>query len=174
MMLLYTSLECNPSRSAVRHNFEEVTVGIEKVNAVVVAPVDQTRTLHSSRRQISTRCSEILRTDPEGMMAPAEWMLNYLPTAGGIEGVSVDVKKREILLAALQKHLVTQVGDHGQAEYSGIKALGTGEFGNLQTKMVEPLELHRRFPPMGGNAAAGIVTEADAHSNTFGLSDPVQ
>src|SRR5262249_8063470 len=98
-------------------------------------------------RQIFTCFSEILRIDPEGMMAPAEGMLNYLPTSGGIEGVSVDVKECEILLAALQKHLVTQVVDHGKAEYPGIKALGAGELGNFQTKGVEPLELHRRSPP---------------------------
>ena len=55
-----------------------------------------------------------------------------------------DLKKREVLIAALQQCLIAKMRDHREPQHLGIEALGACEVGNLYPEMVETLEFHMR------------------------------
>jgi hypothetical protein len=55
------------------------------------------------------------------------------------------MEKSEILIAALQQRLVTEMSDYRESEHLGIETFRARQFVDLDAEMVEPLELHDAF-----------------------------
>jgi hypothetical protein len=129
--------------SAITHDFQQVTVGVEKIEAIVIAPVDIFGAFDASCGQALTRRFEVGAADPKRMMALAQWMFDTVPPIADAERLAMDLEERQVLIAALQQRLMTEMGNDFQPQHFGVEALGAREVCNLDPKMVQPLEFHR-------------------------------
>src|SRR5438445_5696544 len=93
---------------AIANDFEQVAVGIEKISAVVIAPIDRRRNLHAGRGQAILRRREILVTDAKCMMSLTQWMSDALLSRGRIQLRTRYAKQREILITALHQNLIAE------------------------------------------------------------------
>ena len=55
--------------SAITDDFEQVTVGVEEVEAIMIAPVDRRGALDCGLRQTGAGRGEVRMTDAKGVMA---------------------------------------------------------------------------------------------------------
>ena len=62
--------------SAVAHNFEQVAVRIEEIDAIVVAPIDGLGRFHSGCHELIPRVKEILVAHAESVMTLTKRMSN--------------------------------------------------------------------------------------------------
>src|SRR5258708_237639 len=129
--------------SAVTHHFEKVTVGIEKVNAVVIAPIDRCGALDSCRRKALERAGEIGRLHLERMMPAAERMRDYRLSCGVVERRTWHLEQRKVLAAAIEQYLIAKSVDDLKAEDAGVETLGARQVSHLDPEMIQPLEFHR-------------------------------
>src|SRR5581483_8884613 len=133
---------------AVAHHLEQVAVGIEKVHAVVIAPVDRRRALDARRGEPRGRGGEVGAAYAECVMAAAKRMLNARAALGRGKRRARDTEERKVLPAAIEQHLVAQVPDDAEAEDLGVEALGAPKVGDLDAEMIQPLKFHHAVRPL--------------------------
>src|SRR5262249_36785382 len=127
---------------AVTHQLEQVPVGIEEVEAIVIAPVDRRMIWDAALRE---KCLGGLQAVPsvlEAMMALAE----RVPPLLEIERPAIGPEEQRAgRLAAAHDDLVGQTHLDRHAEHVAIEALGAPEVGHVHAEVIEPLELQE--PP---------------------------
>src|SRR5579862_3540239 len=97
--------------SAVAHYLEQIAVGIEKIDAVVVTPIDRRGALDPRRRQPLARDGKIPRLHLERMMAAAQRMPDDRLARGVVERRPGNLEQRQVLAAAIQQNLVAETVD---------------------------------------------------------------
>src|SRR5271170_58217 len=133
----------SPRRSAVTHHFKEIAVGIEKVDAIVVTPIDRRGALDSGGRQTLARAGKVARLHLERVMAAAERVPDDRFARGLLDRRPRNLEQCKVLAAAIQQDLIAESVDYFKAKHLGIEALGAREVRHLNTKMIQPLEFHR-------------------------------
>src|SRR5271168_3530567 len=129
-------------RSAVAHHLEQVAVGIEKVDAIVIAPIDSRGTLDPSRCQALARAGKIVRLDLERVMTAAERVRDDRLARSLVERRPRNLEKREVLAAAIEQHLIAETVNYSKAEDVCIEALREPKVRHFDTEMIQPLEFH--------------------------------
>jgi hypothetical protein len=129
--------------SAIAHDFEQIAVEVQKIQAVMVAPIDCCRTFDTCLSEFLTRDFEIAAIHFERMMPFAQRVGDAIAALFRREWWSFHLEESKILRPALKQGLITQVGDNGQSQDFGIKALSGTEVVNFEPEMVEPFQLHQ-------------------------------
>src|SRR5208282_3424 len=128
--------------SAVTHHLQQIAVGIEEIDAVVIAPIDRRRALDPGRRQPLPSVGKIAPRHPERMMSAAERVRDYRLARGGAQPGPGHLEQRKVLAAAIEQNLIAKTVDDFKPEDTGIKALRPREVRHLDTKMIQPLKFH--------------------------------
>src|SRR5258708_32116475 len=82
--------------SAVAHHLEQIAIGIEKINTVVIAPVDRRGTFDSGRRKTFARNGKIARLHLERMMTAAERARDERFSRGDVQQRSLHLAQRKV------------------------------------------------------------------------------
>jgi len=135
-------------RLAVRDDFQQIAVGIEKIATIVIAPIDRLRGLSAGCPQALLGLREIFAAHPERMMPLTQRMGYPLLTRCRIEWRSRNPEEGQILIPALQQNLITETRYHRESEHLSIKTLRLREVADLNTKMIQPFEFHNVTLPL--------------------------
>ncbi len=98
--------------SSITDDLEQVSIQIEEVHAVVVAPIDRVGGLDAGVVQPVFRGKEIFAADAERMMTASEWMPDDLRAFGRAERRPRDLEQRKVLTAAIHQYLIAEAGHH--------------------------------------------------------------
>jgi hypothetical protein len=131
--------------SPVADDFEQITVGVEKIAAIMVTPIDRLGAFDSSLRQTLRGRSEIVRADAKSVMALAKRMANPGLARGRGQCRPLDTKKGQILVTAAQQNLITEPSNNCQSEDVCVEFLSPFEVGDFYSEMVKPLQFHAQW-----------------------------
>jgi hypothetical protein len=95
-------------------------------------------------RQAGAGRSEIRAADAKSVMAATQRVLDAIAAFAGAQRCASDLKKREVLIAALQQRLIAEMRHHSKTQHLSVESLGACEVGDLEPEMVETFEFHRR------------------------------
>src|SRR5438034_4282373 len=149
---------------AVAHELEEVAVGVEEVQTVVVSPVDGRVEGDPARGKERLRGDEVRVGDLERVMRLAERVPDLVEPAGFAIGPE---EERAVAVPVAEQHLIRQVHLRLHAEYLGVEALGACEVGDVHAEVVEPPHPHPASPRAirsSAHAAARLTTMSSSSS----------
>src|SRR3990170_8584027 len=156
-----------PGGLAVADELEQIAVGVQEVETVVVAPVDGRVVGNAFGLERLKGAAEILGGDLEGVVALAERVFDLLEAARRAPGLE---EERAAPVPVTEQHLIGQAHPDAHAEEPGVEALGPLEVGDVHPEVIEALELqHQRSSSVAKVAPAARISSM-ARSPSPGLT----
>src|SRR6185436_14915932 len=124
---------------AVTDQLQQVAVGVQEVEALVVAPVDRGMVRNVALAKQALRVRVVFPRDLERMMTLAERVLDLVQAARRAVGLE---EQGAASLAVGQEHLVVQAHAHRHAEHARVEQLGAREIRDVDAEVIEPPDPH--------------------------------
>jgi hypothetical protein len=125
---------------AIGYDFEKVTVRIEKIETIVIAPVNRPVGRDATLREPLLCLQEIVTADLESVMPPPQGILD--PVSDSWWQVW-SLEQSEHLLPTTQKDLMmSETVPYRKAKDFGVKSLGPVEVQDIEAEMIEFEESH--------------------------------
>ena len=129
------------SSSPIHDQLQQIAIGVEEVQAIVIAPVNRPFVTNPGLREGRAGALEVGDTDPKRVMPLPERLIDPAQI-GWWEILPLEQGKGRA--GQIEDNLITEAAGNLQAQQAGVKRLGGGEVAHLDPKVVKPLQHDHR------------------------------